>query len=256
MKIATWNVNSVLARTDNVASWLETARPDVACLQETKCIDDRFPCLEFENKGYGSALFGQATYNGVAVLSRGPIEVLRRGLPDDTEDAQRRLLDIRTQGVRIINVYAPNGEKVGSNKYSFKLAWYGRLRQYLDTYCQTDEPLILCGDFNVAPDERDVYDPRVWEGRILFSIPEREALGRIVSWGLVDLFRAHHAEPGLFTWWDYRAGAFRRNQGLRIDHLLATAPLAERCTGVEIDRQVRAKERPSDHAPVIAEFRE
>ncbi len=256
MKVATWNVNSVLARTENVVSWLETARPDVACLQETKCIDDRFPCVEFETQGYGSALFGQATYNGVAVLSRAPVEVLRRGLPDDREDAQRRLLDIRTQGVRIINVYAPNGERVGSDKYSFKLAWYGRLRQYLDDHCRNDEPLILCGDFNVAPDERDVYDPLVWEGRILFSIPEREALQSLVSWGLVDLFRVHHAEPGLFSWWDYRAGAFRRNQGLRIDHVLATAPMAERCTGVEIDRQVRAKERPSDHAPVIAEFTE
>ena len=256
MKVATWNVNSVLARTENVVSWLEAARPDVACLQETKCIDDRFPCVEFEDKGYGSALFGQATYNGVAVLSRGPIEVLRRGLPDDTEESQRRLLDIRAQGVRIINVYAPNGERVGSDKYSFKLAWYRRLRQYLDAHCRTDEPLILCGDFNVAPDERDVYDPLVWEGRILFSIPEREALQSLVSWGLVDLFRVHHSEPGLFSWWDYRAGAFRRNQGLRIDHVLATAPMVERCTGVEIDRQVRAKERPSDHAPVIAEFSE
>ena len=256
MKIATWNVNSVIARTDQLFSWIETARPDVACFQETKCVDDRFPCAEFEQRGYGNALFGQATYNGVAVLSRGPIEVLRRGLPDDSEDAQRRLLDVNTHGVRIINVYAPNGQQVGSDKYAFKLAWYSRLRQYLDTNCRPDEPLILCGDFNVAPDERDVYDPLVWEGRILFSKPEREALHSLVSWGLIDLFREHHSESGLYSWWDYRAGAFRRNQGLRIDHVLATAPMAARCVGVEIDRQVRAKERPSDHAPVIAEFTE
>ena len=254
MRIATWNVNSVIARCEILTSWLAREKPDVACLQETKCIDDRFPGLEIAALGYEMALFGQAAYNGVAVLSRQPIEVIRRGLPNDAEDAQKRLLDVRTGNVRIINVYVPNGEKVGSAKYGFKLDWFVKLRSYLDEHCDPAENLILCGDFNVAPEPRDVHDPMLWEGRIMFSIPERNALTQVQNWGLVDLFRKHHEEAGMFTWWDYRAGAFRRNQGLRIDHVCGTKSMALRCVGVEIERSVRSLQRPSDHAPVVAEF--
>jgi len=254
MRIATWNVNSVIARSEILTGWLAKHKPDVACLQETKCVDDRFPTSQIEELGYHLALFGQAAYNGVAVLSRQPIEIIRRGMPSDAEDAQRRLVDIRTGDVRIINVYVPNGERVGSAKYAFKLEWFAKLRQYLDEHCQPDENLILCGDFNVAPDARDVHDPMLWEGRIMFSEPERNALKHVQEWGLADLFRQHHDEAGLFTWWDYRAGAFRRNQGLRIDHVFGTRSMVSRCVGVEIERTVRSLERPSDHAPVVAEF--
>jgi len=254
MRIATWNVNSVIARCDHLLGWLSKEHPDVACLQETKCIDERFPTGEIENLGYHVALFGQATYNGVAILSRSVIEVIRRGLPGDAEDAQKRLLDVRTADIRVINVYVPNGAQVGSDKYAFKLDWFAKLRKYLDEHCSPDEPLVLCGDFNVAPEPRDVHDPRLWEGRILFSEPERAALAHVKDWGLVDLFRMHHAEPGLFTWWDYRAGGFRRNQGLRIDHLFGTHTMASRCVAVDIERTVRAQAKPSDHAPVVAEF--
>lgn len=254
MRVATWNVNSVIARCEILTGWLARQTPDVACLQETKCVDDRFPASQIEELGYHLALFGQAAYNGVAVLSRQPIEIIRRGLPSDAEDAQKRLLDIRTSGVRIINVYVPNGEKVGSAKYAFKLEWFAKLRQYLDEHCQPDDSLILCGDFNVAPEPVDVHDPMLWEGRIMFSEPERNALKHVQQWGLADLFRQHHSEAGLFTWWDYRAGAFRRNLGLRIDHVFGTRSMASRCVGVEIERTVRSLERPSDHAPVVAEF--
>ena len=254
MRIATWNVNSVIARCEILSSWLAKDQPDVACLQETKCVDDRFPASQMEELGYNLALFGQAAYNGVAVASRQPIDVVRRGLPSDAEDAQKRLLDVRTGSVRIINVYVPNGERVGSAKYTFKLDWFAKLRNYLAEHCSPDENLILCGDFNVAPEPRDVHDPMLWEGRIMFSEPERAALKHLQDWGLVDLFRQHHAESGLFTWWDYRAGAFRRNQGLRIDHVFGTRSMAARCVGAEIERTVRSLQRPSDHAPVVAEF--
>jgi len=255
VKIATWNVNSVLARLPLVTRWLEAARPDVLCLQETKCTDDKFPAEAFAKLGYASETFGQRTYNGVAILSSIPCQRVRRGFPEDVEGAHARLLAAEVEGVHVVNVYIPNGAFVGSDKYRFKLEWMRSLRGFFDAHYKTSTPVLLCGDFNVAPEERDVHDPRLWRGRILFSKPERAALDQIKDWGFVDAFRLHTEEGGHFSWWDYRAGAFRRNAGLRIDHIWVSGPLAARCTAAWIDKEPRAWERPSDHTPVVAEFR-
>ena len=254
MKIATWNVNSVLARLPVALRWLEEARPDVLCLQEAKCTEERFPAAEFAELGYRSEVFGQPTYNGVAILSRTPAEDVRRGMPDDEEGAHARLIAATVGGVRLVNVYVPNGQAVGTDKYKFKLEWMRRLRAFLDDEYWTDDEVLLCGDFNVAPEERDVHDPALWRGRILFSRPEREALANIREWGFTDAFRKHVAEGGHFSWWDYRAGSFSRNTGLRIDHVWVSEPLAERCRKSWIDKAPRGWERPSDHTPVVAEF--
>lgn len=255
MKIATWNVNSVLARLPSVLKWLGKARPDVLCLQETKCTDDKFPRAEFEAAGYRAELFGQQTYNGVAILSRTPCADVQRGFPDDEEGAHARLLAATVGGVRVVNVYVPNGQAVGTDKYAFKLNWLRRLREYFDEHHWEDEELLLCGDFNVAPEDRDVYEPNLWRGRILFSEPEKAALREVKEWGFVDAYRQHVEAGGMFSWWDYRAGAFRRNQGLRIDHIWVSPALAERCRDAWIDKEPRGWERPSDHTPVVAEFK-
>jgi exodeoxyribonuclease-3 len=226
----------------------------VVCLQETKCVDEKFPAAAFGEIGYQSEVFGQQTYNGVAILSLHPMKHVRRGFPDDGPDAQRRLIAATINSIDIINVYVPNGSEVGSEKYAFKLAWLDSLRRFLDNNCDPKKPVVLCGDFNIAPEDRDVHDPALWEGKILFSEAERMALQRVRDWGLVDVFREHHEEPGHFSWWDYRAGAFRRNHGLRIDHLWATETLAKKCVNAWIDKIPRALEKPSDHAPVVAEF--
>jgi exodeoxyribonuclease-3 len=255
MKIATWNVNSILARLPQVSRWLEAARPDVLCMQETKCVDEKFPAEEFERLGYHAESFGQAAYNGVAILSRLKCEETRRGLPDDEPDAQARLIAATIGGVRVVNVYVPNGQAVGAEKYYFKLEWLKRLRAFFDSSYRTSERVLLCGDFNVAPEDRDVHSPMLWRGRILFSEPEKEALGRVMHWGLVDAFRIHNQSDKEFSWWDYRAGAFRRNLGLRIDHVWVSEALAKGSSGVLIDREPRRWEKPSDHAPVVAEFK-
>ncbi len=254
MKIATWNVNSVLARLPVVLRWLAAARPDVLCLQETKCADERFPAGDFEKLGYASTAYGQPTYNGVAILSRKPCEDVRRGLPDDEEGAHARLLAATVGGVRLVNVYVPNGAYVGSDKYAFKLEWMRRLREFFDEEFWADDDVLLCGDFNVAPEDRDVHDPDLWRGKILFSRKEREALGRVKEWGFTDAFRLHEEGAGHYSWWDYRAGSFRKNEGLRIDHVWVSEPLAARCRRAWIDREPRGWERPSDHTPVVAEF--
>ena len=255
MKIATWNVNSVGARLPLVLRWLAEARPDVLCLQETKCTDDKFPAAAFAELGYDSLHHGQRTYNGVAILARGvELSEGRRGFPDDEEGAHARLLAATVGGVRVVNVYVPNGQSVGTDKYRFKLEWMKRLRAFFDEGYRRDELVLLCGDFNVAPDERDVHDPTQWEGRILFSRRERAALDEIRAWGFEDAFRLHTEEGGHFSWWDYRAGSFRRNTGLRIDHVWVSQPLAARCTRSWIDVGPRTWERPSDHTPVVAEF--
>ncbi len=254
MKFATWNVNSVLARLPLVTRWLAEARPDVLCLQETKCTDDKFPAAAFVEIGYKSETYGQRTYNGVAILSRAACKEVRRGLPGDEAGAHARLLAATVNGVRVVNVYIPNGAFVGSDKYRFKLEWMGRLRAFFDAHCSTDDPLLLCGDFNVAPEERDVHDPKLWQGRVLFSKRERAALDHLKGWGFVDAFRLHTPGGGHFSWWDYRAGAFRRNAGLRIDHIWVSQPLAARCTAAWIDTVPRTWDRPSDHTPVVAEF--
>lgn len=254
MKIATWNVNSVRVRLPRLLTWLDRRQPDIVCLQEIKVVNDDFPTKELEALGYRCLLNGQRTYNGVAILSRSEAKDPVRSLPGDGPDAERRLLAASIEGIRIINVYVPNGSAVGSEKYAYKLEWYRRLRNFLDASFDANNGVLLCGDFNVAPEDRDVWDPEQWRGQILFSEPEKEALKKVVDWGLRDTLRMHHQEGGLYTWWDYRAGAFHRGWGLRIDHILVTQPLAKRCAGVEIDRDERKGEKPSDHAPVIATF--
>jgi exodeoxyribonuclease III len=254
MLIATWNVNSILARLPNVTRWLDQNKPDVLCMQETKCTDDKFPFADFEKLGYQCLMFGQQSYNGVAILSRGACEFSQRGYPEGEELLQSRLLATTINGVRIVNVYVPNGQMVGSEKYAFKLDWMGRLRTFFDTDYDQKTPVLLCGDFNVAPEERDVHDVRLWQGRILFSAAEREALQHIRDWGFTDAFRMHNEAGGQYSWWDYRAGAFRRNLGLRIDHIWVSEPLASVNKRTWIDTEPRKWERPSDHAPVIGEF--
>jgi exodeoxyribonuclease-3 len=254
MKLATWNVNSVIARLPLVTKWLAEAQPDVLCLQELKCVDEKFPAAAFSELGYQSVTFGQRTYNGVAILARTALTELQRGFPDDEADAHARLLAATVEGVRIVNVYIPNGAFVGSDKYRFKLEWMRRLRAFLDKHFEKESPVLLCGDFNVAPEERDVHDPAQWEGHVLFSRRERAALDEIKDWGFVDAFRLHTDEGGHFSWWDYRQGSFRRNAGMRIDHIWTSPILAARCRNSWIDKEPRAWERPSDHTPVLAEF--
>jgi exodeoxyribonuclease-3 len=247
MKIATWNVNSVTARLPLVQKWLAEAEPDVLCMQETKCTDEKFPAAAFEELGYQSQVYGQRTYNGVAILSRVAAEDVERGFHDDEEGAHARLLAATVEGVRIVNVYVPNGQAVGTDKYRFKLEWMKRLRHFFDRSYEQSERVLLCGDFNVAPEELDVHDPDLWQGRILFSKRERAALEEIKKWGFEDAFRLHTKEGGHFS--------FRRNAGLRIDHIWVSGPLAERCTRAWIDTEPRGWERPSDHTPVVAEFK-
>ena len=257
MLIATWNVNSILARLPNVVRWLDEVGPDVLCMQETKCTDDKFPLDVFQERGYHCILFGQQSYNGVAVLSRAPCELAQRGYPDDDDTAQSRLLTTVIDGIRIVNVYIPNGQMAGSEKYSFKLDWMGRLRSFFDTHYDKNSLVLLCGDFNVAPEERDVHDVRLWQGRILFSEPERAALQVIKDWGFTDAFRLHTEAGGNYSWWDYRAGNFYRNIGMRIDHLLATRSVAGRVIWAEIDRETRkGKPTPSDHTPLVIDLDE
>lgn len=254
MKIATWNVNSVLARLPLVQRWLEEAKPDVLCLQELKCIDEKYPAAAFAELGYNSVAYGQATYNGVAILARSEISDVHRGLHDDEEGAHARLIAATVNGIRIVNVYVPNGQAVGTDKYIFKLKWMLRLRKFFNSSYSVSERVLLCGDFNVAPEAIDVHDPHAWEGRILFSKRERAALEEIRKWGFTDAFRLHTEAGGHYSWWDYRQGAFRRNAGLRIDHIWVSESLAADSTATWIDKTPRAWERPSDHTPVVAEF--
>jgi exodeoxyribonuclease III len=254
MLIATWNVNSILARMASVTRWLDAVKPDVVCMQETKCTDDKFPTLIFQERGYQCQLFGQQTYNGVAILTRETCDTMHRGYPGDDATAQSRLITTTVNGIAIVNVYIPNGQAVGSEKFEFKLGWMRRLREFFDANYDRNTPVLLCGDFNVAPEDRDVHDVRLWQGRIMFSEPERATLQQIRDWGFTDAFRLHTEAGGKFSWWDYRAGAFRRNLGLRIDHIWISDPLVARNTRTWIDMEPRTWEKPSDHAPVLAEF--
>ena len=254
MLIATWNVNSILARMASVMRWLDDVKPDVVCMQETKCTDDKFPTLLFQERGYQCQLFGQQSYNGVAILSRCECQTTHRGYPGDDETAQSRLITSTVNDIQIVNVYIPNGQAVGSEKYEMKLGWMRRLREFFDQNYDPNRPVLLCGDFNVAPEERDVHDVRLWQGRIMFSEQEKSTLQHIKDWGFTDAFRLHNEEGGKFTWWDYRAGAFRRNLGLRIDHVWITEPLVSRSVRTWIDLDPRTWEKPSDHAPMIAEI--
>ncbi len=255
MRIATWNVNSVRARLPRLLPWLAERKPDVLCMQETKVVDEDFPRAEIEALGYRVETFGQKTYNGVAIASLAPPMAVSRGLPGDPPDAQRRVIEATVGGIRVVNLYVPNGMDVGTEAYAFKLEWFRRLRAHLSAAYSPSQDLVVLGDMNVAPEDRDVHDPEGLRGQILLSEPERAALRDVMAFGLSDVLRQQTEEAGLYTWWDYRAAMFRRGLGLRIDLVLATAPLAARCVSVEIDKTARAGEKPSDHAPVIAEFR-
>ncbi len=254
MRIVTWNVNSIRARLPRVLAFLSKAKPDVLCAQETKVEDSAFPREEIEAAGYAVTTFGQKTYNGVAFLSRSAPSDVARGFPSDDDSAQRRLIAATFGATRVVNVYVPNGESVGSDKFAFKLAWMKRLREWLDAHADPARPLVLCGDFNVAPEPRDVYDPKALDGQVLFHPDERALLSRIMEFGLSDALRLRTGEAGLYSWWDYRGGAFHRKMGLRIDLVLVTEPLARACLDVRIDRDERKGPQPSDHAPVIADF--
>jgi exodeoxyribonuclease-3 len=256
MRIATWNVNSLRVRLELVLNWLREDGPEVVCLQETKVTDDLFPCESLREAGYEVVFSGQKTYNGVAILSRHPIRDVRTALPGAPGDDEKRFIAARIEGMHIINVYVPNGQAVGSPKFQYKLDWLNCLQTFLqDTYTPEDA-LVLCGDFNIAPEARDVYDPVVLDGEVLFHPDERAAFARFIAWGLGDTFRLHHEEPGVYSWWDYRGGAFRRNLGLRIDHILVTPPLARQCTAVTLERELRRLPKPSDHIPVVATFQD
>jgi exodeoxyribonuclease-3 len=254
MKIATWNVNSIRSRVERVAAWTERERPDVLCFQEIKTTDDGFPFDVFADLGYEAEVFGQKTYNGVAILSRLPMTKVVRNLPGDEPEAPRRLIAATIDKVRIVNVYVPNGQSPESEKFVYKMDWLARLRAFLDETAKPGGSLVLLGDFNIAPEERDVRYPDLWRGHIHFHPKEHAALARITSWGLYDLLRKHHEEGGLYSWWDYRQLAFQKNNGLRIDLILGTKRMLNRCTGVEIHRDERKGESPSDHVPVVAEF--
>jgi exodeoxyribonuclease-3 len=264
MRIATWNVNSLKARLEKVLWWLERARPDVLLMQETKLADAAAPAEAFGAAGYELAHHGEGRWNGVAILSRVGIESvmtnfgepLRRAETPDVGDdeplAEARMFAATCGGVRVVSVYAPNGRTVGSTFYEAKLLWYGRLLRWLEERADPAGPLVLGGDFNVAPTDEDVWDPQACHGGTHVSPREREAFARLAQWGMVDVYRRHHPEPGRYSWWDYRAGDFHRNFGVRIDHLLATRPVAERTAWAEIDREARkGKPTPSDHAPVV-----
>lgn len=253
MKIATWNVNSIKVRLPQVLEWLAVAQPDALCLQETKTEDGAFPCTELEAAGYRAIHNGQKTYNGVAILARTAPTDIQRDLPD-FDDAQKRIIAATVDDVRLVCAYMPNGQAVGSGKYEYKLKWLAALARWLGAEMQRHPQLALLGDFNIAPEDRDVHDPLAWQGQLLCSAPERAAFRTFVGMGFADAFRLFEQPEKSFSWWDYRMMAFRRNQGLRIDHILVSPALAARCTACAIDKAPRKLERPSDHAPVVAEF--
>ncbi|MFN5232896.1 MAG: exodeoxyribonuclease III [Burkholderiaceae bacterium] len=251
MKLATWNVNSLKVRLPQVLEWLSTSPVDVLCLQETKLTDDKFPVAEINAAGYQVAFTGQKTYNGVAILSRYPIQNVDKNNPL-FDDEQQRVISATIEGMRIVCAYIPNGQAVGTDKYEYKLRWLDALTRWLSDELKAHPALALLGDYNIAPGDADVYDPVEWAGQVLCSDSERAAFERLVALGLQDSFRMFPQAEKLYSWWDYRQMAFRRNRGLRIDHILLSAPLAARCTACEIDKLPRKWEQPSDHTPVVA----
>ena len=251
--IATWNVNSLRVRLPHVLDWLNSEKPDVLALQETKLTDENFPTEEFLQIGYQAIYSGQKTYNGVATLSKLPANNIITALPN-YEDTQKRVLCADIGDVTILNLYVPNGSEVGSEKYAYKLEWFSHLRVFVSDLLSADRKLVILGDFNVAPEDRDVHDPEEWVGSVLVSDAERTEFRKLLAAGLSDTFRLFEQEEKSFSWWDYRSAAFRRNRGLRIDHILVNQALAEVCKACRIDQRPRKLERPSDHTPVIAEF--
>jgi len=251
MRLAAWNVNSLKVRLPQLLEWLAVHQADVVCLQETKLEDHNFPQQEIEAAGYRVIFSGQKTYNGVALLARETPSDVEYGNPY-FPDPQKRLIAATVNGIRVVCAYIPNGQAVGSEKYAYKLAWLAALEAWIGEQLAASPQLVLAGDFNIAPDERDVHNPAAWAGQILCSEPEREAFQRLLSLGLKDSFRLFEQPEKSFSWWDYRMLGFQKNQGLRIDHILLSAPLAERCIAAGIERDMRKRERPSDHAPVTA----
>jgi len=254
MKLATWNVNSIKVRLPQLLAWLAAAQPDVVCLQELKTEAAKFPRTELEGAGYACAVNGQKTYNGVALLSRSPLAEIVLDIPGFA-DEQRRVIAATVQDVRVVCVYCPNGQAVGSEKYEYKLRWFAALKEYVAAELGRHPRLAVAGDFNVAPEDRDVHDPKVWEGQVHVSQPERAAWRALLALGLKDSFRLFAQPEKTFSWWDYRMVAFRRNAGLRIDHVLLSHALAQACTSSCIDKSPRRLERPSDHAPALVELR-
>jgi exodeoxyribonuclease-3 len=252
MKIASWNINSLRKRQDRLFAWLEKTKPDIVCLQETKCPDEQFPELALQAAGYQSAYHGEKSYNGVAILSKTEPSDVRASLCDEVADSQARVIAATIRHVRVFSIYAPNGQAIGSPAYHYKLNWYTRLRDCL--LKEKGSHLVVCGDFNVAPADEDVHDPALWRGAIMCSEAERASFRQLCDTGLSDTLRLHHKESGLFSWWDYRMLAFPKNRGLRIDAILASNALARKCTASGIDREMRKGKEPSDHAPVWAEF--
>jgi len=253
LKIASWNVNSLNVRLPHVLAWCDVAAPDILALQETKLTDERFPVDELREAGYHSVFSGQKTYNGVAILSKEPAHDTVTDI-DGLDDPQRRILAATIDDLRIINLYVVNGSEVGSEKYAYKLHWLEQVSRFVAEQMKTFKNVIVLGDFNIAPEDRDVYDPEAWHEKILCSTPERQALQTMLDFGLTDTFRLFEQEENAWSWWDYRQAAFRRNMGLRIDLVLASKALAKNCTAAYIDKEPRRQERPSDHAPVVAEF--
>jgi exodeoxyribonuclease-3 len=251
MKIAAWNVNSLKVRLPQLLDWLESSQPDVVCLQETKLEDHNFPHSEIEAAGYQVAFSGQKTYNGVALLARETPTDIVCGNPH-FPDPQKRLIAATVSGIRVVCAYIPNGQAIGSDKYDYKLAWLNALTPWLREQLVANPQLVLAGDFNIAPEDRDVHNPAAWAGQILCSEPERAAFQQLLGLGLKDSFRLFEQAEKSFSWWDYRMLGFQKNQGLRIDHILLSDPLAARCIAAGIDREMRKRERPSDHAPVSA----
>jgi exodeoxyribonuclease III len=253
VKIATWNVNSLKVRLPHVLQWMEADQPDIVGLQETKLIDENFPVAQIEAAGYHVVFSGQKTYNGVAVLSREPATDVITDLPG-LKDPQRRVLGATIGPIRFLDIYVPNGQSVGSEKYAYKLDWLAACQDYIADQLAHHEHFAVVGDFNIAPEERDVHDAVAWAGEVLFSDVERQAFAGLIGLGLTDTYRLFDQEEQTFSWWDYRMGAFRRNRGLRIDHVLTSGALTSACTGCVINREPRAWEKPSDHTPVVAEF--
>ncbi len=255
MKLATWNVNSLNVRLPRLLPWLASEAPDVVCLQETKLEDAKFPHAALRDAGYDAHFAGQKTYNGVALVVRRGLDAtdVVRGIPGYT-DTQQRVIAATVAGVRVVSVYVPNGQAVGSDKYVYKLGWCDAARDYFAAMLAAHADVAIAGDFNVAPDDRDVHDPALWKGQVLVSEPERTAFRGFLAAGLVDSFRLFEQPPNTFSWWDYRMLAFPKNHGLRIDHVLLSQALAPRCTACRVDRAMRKGEKPSDHAPVIAEL--
>ena len=254
MKIATWNVNSIRARLDRLLAWLKRAAPDVVCLQELKVATEEFPVYPIQALGYHAVVHGQRTYNGVAILSRSEPSEVRTGMGGEAKDEEARLISATVEGIRVVSAYVPNGQVVGGDKWAYKLDWLGRLGGWLGREHSPGAPLVLCGDLNVAPEDRDVARPEEWRDTVLCHEDARRALRDVLAWGLVDAIRLHHQGPGPYSWWDYRQLGFPKGNGLRIDHILLTRPLVGRCANAWVDRDERKGKVPSDHAPVLIEL--